>query len=99
MMLDHVKLLPPNAVLVASPVESDGGGRGRTAIYRRYGFKPDPNSAMAEFESEVSLSEFVKRASTRTDARNRAQPFGTNPFPRGTPRRPAPVRPVSSWKD
>ena len=34
-------------------------------------------------------------------AGNRARPFGTNPFPRGTPRRPAPVRvrPASSWKD
>jgi hypothetical protein len=89
MMLDHVKHLPPNAVLVASPVESDGGGRGRTAIYRRYGFKPDPNSAMAEFESEVSLSEFIKRASTRADAwpaTNSAAsaPGKTEPTPRGT---------------
>ena len=73
MMLDHVKHLPPDATLVASPVESDGAGRGRAAIYRRYGFKPDPNSAMAEFESEVSLSEFVKRAATRADALKGAQ--------------------------
>lgn len=68
MMLDHVQHLPPEAVLVASAVESDGGGRGRTAIYRRYGFKPDPDSAMGELETEVSIGEFIKRATGRTDA-------------------------------
>ena len=84
MMLDHVKNLPPTATLVASPVESDGGGRGRTAIYRRYGFKPDPSSAMAEFESEVSLSEFVKQAATRADALKGTQgkPCGESHIPK-----------------
>jgi hypothetical protein len=68
MMLAHMQHLPANAILVASPVLSDGGGRGRTAIYRRYGFKPDPNSAMSEFEIEVSISDFIKLASARADA-------------------------------
>lgn len=68
MMLDHMKHLPADATLVASPVMSDGGERGRAAIYRRYGFKPDPNSAMSEFEIEVSISDFIKLASPRADA-------------------------------
>lgn len=68
MMLDHVQHLPPEAALVASAVESDGGGRGRTAIYRRYGFRPDPESAMGELETQVSIGEFIKRATGRSDA-------------------------------
>lgn len=86
MMLDHVQHLPPNATLVASAVESDGGGRGRTAIYRRYGFKSNPASELSEIETEVSISKFIKLAATRADAstetgarlaRPRKQPFGT----------------------
>ena len=67
MMVEHTKHMPSDAVFVASPVLSDGAGRGRAAVYRRLGFKPDPDSALAEFELEVPALTFVQQARTRRD--------------------------------
>ena len=67
MMVEHTKHMPSDAIFVASPVLSDGAGRGRAAVYRRLGFKPDPDSALAEFELEVPALTFVQQAGTRRD--------------------------------
>lgn len=85
------RIVTANANTFQRGVMEQVGAQGDPSLFaqaaKRLGVKP------------ANLSRALRPERDARRARNRAQPFGTNPFPRGTPRRPAPVRPVSSWKD
>jgi hypothetical protein len=85
------RIVTANANTFQRGVMEQVGAQGDPSLFaqaaKRLGVKP------------ANLSRALRPERDARRARNRARPFGTNPFPRGTPRRPAPVRPVSSWKD
>jgi hypothetical protein len=72
MFVEHTKHMPEDAILVASPVLADGGGRGREAIYRRLGFTDAPGYELGGIgELEALASTFAKKAAQRRDAAGR----------------------------